>query len=184
MPLEGGLRDTWVGHFEMLVNTGGISFKRGTRPVDAVGLCMLVSYWDGADPAYGVAIYVRWELSDGTFWIYMVAAKARVAPMFGTSTVRMELGGATLVTRVALRIVHSMRDDPPGQVVFLGDSETVLASRERDKGYFGEFFGNRIGEQWDNIERMEQLVKFEKSPMWYHVASKDNAADRTTRVQT
>ena len=57
--------------------------------------------------------------------------------MFGTSTVRMELGGATLVTRVVLGIVHSMRDDPPSQVVYLGDAETVLASRERDKGFFG-----------------------------------------------
>ena len=52
MPLEGGLRDIWVGLFEMLVKTGGISFKRATRPEDAVGRCMLICYWDGADPAF------------------------------------------------------------------------------------------------------------------------------------
>ena len=65
----------------MLVSTGGISFKRGTRPMDAFGLCMQICYWDCADPAYVIAIYVRWELSGGTFWVYLVAAKVRVAPM-------------------------------------------------------------------------------------------------------
>ena len=114
--------------------------------------------------------------------MYLVAAKAQVAPMLGTSTPRMELEGATLVTRVTLRIVHAMLEDPPGQIMFLGDSQTILASRERDRGYFGEFFGNRIGEQYDNMERMENLVSFDTPIQWYHVASELNAAGRTTRL--
>ena len=81
-------------------------------------------------------------------------------------------------------MVHALLDDPPGEVIFIGDAETVLASRERDKGFFGEWFGNRIGEQYDNIERIEDLVVLDKAPVWYHVASEDNAADRTTRLQS
>ena len=107
-----------------------------------------------------------------------------VVPMFGASTVRMEMDGATLVTRLVYRVVHALLDDPPGEVIFIGDAETVSASRERDKGFFGEWFGNRIGEQYDNIERIENLVVLDKAPVWYHVASEDNAADRTTRLQS
>ena len=107
MPLEGGLRESWVNIFEMLVRAGGIKFRRTTRPEHAVGKCLLICFWDGADPAFGIAVYVRWELVDGTAWVYLVAAKARVAPLFGTSSPRMELEGATLKTRVVLKIVQS-----------------------------------------------------------------------------
>ena len=183
-PLEGDVRDTWVKHFTMLVKTGGIKFGRATRPENAVGKCILVCFFDGADPAFGVVIYARWVLEDGQVWVYIVAAKCRVAPIFGASTVRMEMDGATLVTRLVYRVVHAMLDDPSGEIIFIGDAETVLASRERDKGFFGEWFGNRIGEQYDNIERIQNMVELDRAPVWYHVASQDNAADRTTRLQS
>ena len=32
--------------------------------------------------------------------------------------------------------------------------------------------------------KVENVVQFDKAPVWYHVASQDNAADRTTRLQT
>ena len=59
--------------------------------------------------------------------------------MLGSSTPRMELEGATMDSRVALRIVHALVDDPPGQVMFVGDSQTILASRERDKVFLVSF---------------------------------------------
>ena len=182
--LSGSLREKWINLFEMLVQCGGIKFRRSTRPENAVGKCILICYFDGADPAFCIAIYARWSLDDGTFSVYLVAAKARVAPMLGTSTPRMELEGATMDTRVALRIIHALVEDPPGRVIFVGDSQTILASRERDKGFFGEFFGNRIGEQFDNIERMELLVKFDNPVEWFYVPTNQNAADKGTRLQS
>ena len=149
-----------------------------------MGQCILICCFDGADPAFCIAIYARWSLDDGTFSVYLVAAKARVAPMQGTSTPRMELEGATMDTRVALRIIHASVEDPPGQVIFVGDLQTILASRERDKGFFGEFFGNRIGEQFDNVERMENLVNFDYPVEWYYVPTDKNAADKGTRLQS
>ena len=180
--LSGNLRARWVSLLEMLVTCGGIKFRRSTRPENAVGKCMLVCFFDGGDPAFCIAIYSRWELLNGTFDVSLVAAKAKVSPMLGSSTPRVELEAATLVTRVALRVVHALADDPPGVVMFLGDSQTILASREREKGFFGEFFGNRIGEQYDNIERMELLVNFDKPIQWYYVSTELNVADRGTRT--
>ena len=182
--LTGSLRDKWINFFKMLVECGGIRFKRATRPENAVGKCWLICFWDGANPAFGIAVYARWVLDTGMVEVFLVAGKSRVAPMLGTSTPRMELEGATLDTRVVLRIVHAMLDDPPGQVLFLGDSQTILASRERDKGFFGEFFGNRIGETFDNVEKMENLVSFDAPVQWYYVPSEHNAADRATRLES
>jgi hypothetical protein len=45
------------------------------------------------------------------------------------------------------------------------------------KGYFG----NRIGELFDNEIRIQHLVE-DITTKWYHVSSQNNAADRTTRL--
>ena len=57
--LSGSIRETWISLFEMLVLCGGIKFKRSTRPDNAVGKCILICYFDGADPAFCIAIYAR-----------------------------------------------------------------------------------------------------------------------------
>jgi hypothetical protein len=74
-PLDGGLRDMWLGYMEMLVKTCGIKFNRATRPENAVGRSILVCFFDGSDLAFGVEIFVRWVLDDGSVWVYLVAAK-------------------------------------------------------------------------------------------------------------
>ena len=83
-----------------------------------------------------------------------------------------------------MRVVLALLKDPPHQIFFLGDSETVLASREKESGFFGEYFGNRIGEQFDNQEIIEKLSKVGHNGEWYHVSSLDNAADRATRLNS
>ena len=182
-PLEGELRETWIRLLKSLVKIGTVKFARGTRPKGAVGRCILICFFDGSNCAFAAVVYARWEMDDGSVEVYLVTAKARVAPMFGTSTPRMELEGATLLARIVMRIVLAQIEDPPGQVFFLGDSETILASREKEGGFFGEYFGNRVGEILDHQERLEQiLVVGAGGGEWYHVASVDNAADPATRV--
>ena len=45
----------------------------------------------------------------------------------------MELNGAVMAVRLAYRAVRSLNpEDVPERVYFLGDSETVLASREKN----------------------------------------------------
>ena len=134
--LTGLLRDKWVNFFKMLVECGGIKFRRATRPENAVGKCWLVCFWDGADPAFGIAVYARWELDTGRVEVSLVVGKSRVAPMLGTSTPRMELEGATLVTKVVLRIVHGLLDDPPGRIMFL---RQFLPPGRGTKDYLGSF---------------------------------------------
>ena len=183
-PLEGELREDWVRMFETLVRTGSIKFVRATRPVAAVGPYFLICFFDGSNKAYAMVVYARWVMEDGSVVVRLVASKAKVAPMYATSTPRMELEGATLLTRVLLKIVLALNEDPPAQIFCLGDSECILASREKTGGFFGEFFGNRLGEQHDNQEKIEKLVKVGNHGEWYFVPGAQNAADRPTRLDS
>ena len=74
----------------------------------------------------------------------------------------------------------------PTKVLVGGDSETVLAAREKATGALGEFFGNRIGECWDLQKKIAELVPVGISGLgeWYHMASQENAADRPTRLDS
>ena len=182
--LEGDVRNLWVDMFRMLVKAGGINFRRATRPAGAVGRCILIGYFDGSNQAFSAVIYVRWAMEDGSIEVHLVASKAKVAPIHGTSTPRLEMDGATLLSRLMLRVVLAMLEDPPGQVFYCGDSETVLASREKAGGFFGEYFGNRIGEQIDNQEQVEKIVQVASGGEWYHVPGSENAADRASRLRS
>ena len=61
---------------------------------------------------------------------------------------------------LAYRVMRALNmEDIPEVVWFLGDSETVLASREKESGFFWEFFGNRIGETHDIQAELQKLTK-------------------------
>ena len=86
----------------------------------------------------------------GKYTALLLTAKSKVSSMWGTSTPRVEMDGAVLAMRLAYRVVRALNEEDIPEVVWIiGDSETVLASREKESGFFGEFFGNRIGETHD-----------------------------------
>ena len=60
----------------------------------------------------------------------------------------------------------------------------MLASREKESGFFGEYFGNRIGEQFDNQEVIEKITTVGNRGEWYFVSGQNNAADRATRLNS
>ena len=182
--MEGDMRENWLKMFETLVRTGSVKFVRATRPMGAVGSYILICYFDGSNKAFAIVIYARWEMEDGSVVVRLVASKAKVAPMYATSTPRMELEGATLLMRVLLKVVLALIGDPPAKVYCLGDSECILSSREKYGGFFGEFFGNRLGEQHDNQEKVEKVVQVGDHGEWYFVPGTQNAADRPTRLDT
>jgi hypothetical protein len=95
------------------------------------------------------------------------------------------MDGAVLVTRLVYRTLKSLNEeDIPERVWIVGDSETVLASREKDTGFFGEFFGNRIGETFNFQEEIEKIAPVGMNGEWWHVPSEHNAADRPSRLDS
>jgi hypothetical protein len=68
----------------------------------------------------------------------------------------MELNGAVLVLRLTHADVLAL-PEAPERVWVGGDSETILASREKTRGFFREFFGNRIGETFDLQKQIKNV---------------------------
>ena len=169
----------------LVVEAGDLEFKRCTKPDDAVGRCVLVVFWDGADEAFSAVIYIRWKKSSGGYHVSILVAKVKVSGMWCTSTPRVEMDGAVMACRLVYRTIKALNtEDIPEQVWIVGDSETVLASREKEAGFFGEFFGNRIGETYDYMDELKKMTKVGDNGEWWHVRSEDNAADRPSRLDS
>ena len=164
-----------------------MEFSRCVRPDDALGKSTMVVYFDGSDDAFSAVVYMRWQVRSGGYIAKLLTAKSKVSSMWGTSTPRVEMDAAVLAMRLAYRVVRALNmEDIPEVVWFLGDSETVLASREKESGFFGEFFGNRIGETHDIQTELQKLTKVgdDGDGKWWHVKSADNAADKSSRVDS
>ena len=179
LPTE--LRELWLELIEMIVEAGDLAFHRGTKPEDAVGHSTLIVFFDGSDSAYSCVVYIRWKRSSGGYMVRLLVSKSKVSPMWGTSTPRMELNGAQLSMRTTLAVVKSLPESPE-RVWIAGDSETILACREKTGGFFGEYFGNRIGECHDLQAEVEKVCPVGDGGEWWHVPSTDNPSDQNSRV--
>ena len=119
----------------------------------------IVAFFDGSDVAYAAVVYCRWQMSDGSVVTKLLCSKSRVAPLRKLSTPRLELNGAVIACRLVWNIIQALEfEELPTRVLIGGDSETVLAAREKSGGALGEFFGNRVGECWDLQSKMAELV--------------------------
>ena len=185
--LQGKLVDTWNRYIEELVRTGMIEFRRCVRPEGVVDEFILVGFFDGSDQAFAGVVYCRWRMEDGTVVVRLLCSKSRVTPLQRISTPRSELNGAVIVVRLIWNVIQALEvEELPTRVLIGGDSETVLAAREKACGALGEFFGNRVGECWSLQEKISELVPVGVSGggEWYHMSSVNNAADRPTRLDS
>ena len=147
----------------------------------------MIVFFDGSDQAYAAVLYCRWEMAGGEVVVKLLCSKARVAPLQRLSTPRMELNGAVVGVRLLWTVVQALeKEELPTKALIGGDAETVLAAREKAAGALGEYFGNRLGEIWDLEERISQLVPIGMTGNgdWYHMPSKQNAADRPSRIDS
>ena len=176
----------WVVILNVLHQVADVSFDRCITSLPHASQCELIGYFDGSDNAYAAVVYIRWTLFDGSYDVFLACSKAKVSPLKRISTPRAELNGAVLLTRLMLFFLRSCISSgiKPIVIWLLGDSECTLASIEKTSGSLGEYFGNRCGEILDNQSRMQELCPVGKEGEWYHVSSKDNAADRPSRLDS
>ena len=155
--LLGKMRETWVGYLEELVETGGVEFHRCVRPEGEVKQFWIIVFFDGSDVAYAAVLYCRWEMHDGQVIVKLLCSKSRVAPLQRISTPRVELNGAVVGIRLLWTVVQALENEElPTKALIGGDSETVLAAREKAGGALGEYFGNRVGELWELQEKIAE----------------------------
>ena len=167
----------WIKVLKMLVGTV-IEFDRSYKPYGAFGEPDFAAFWDGSDMAFAAVIYAIWRApeEEEAVDVRLVTSKSRVSPDWDMNTVRMEMNGAVLCTRLVVNTVRAVEVKP--KVVWIsGDSETVLASREKHAGYFSEYFGNRIGETFDNQKKIEEICPVGYAGEWYHLPGSENPAE-------
>ena len=182
-PLAEELREEWFRVICDMVKTGEVQFHRASRPLQAIGQCVLVIFFDGSDKASAGTVYAVWQVAEGqeATEVRLVASKAKVAPDWDMNTPRMELSGAVVATRLGVKVCRAM-ETKPSRVWIAGDSEIVLASREKNSGFFSEWFSNRIGETHDNQRKMEDICPVGDGGEWWHISGQLNPADQPTRL--
>ena len=113
----------WFGELEKLkkVRIPGC-LQRKDRSLDSMSLHTFV---DASENAYGAVVYARCTYEDGSSSSEIVAAKFRVAPCIATSIPRLELMGAVVGVRLALRIAEVL-EIKISDAIFWSDSMNTL----------------------------------------------------------
>ena len=61
------LLNDWFDFFREAILLPELTFSRCVKPKNAKGQSMIVSFSDASNEAFGACVYLRWELSDGSF---------------------------------------------------------------------------------------------------------------------
>ena len=124
----------WEELIKMLVTSETLEFPRWVYIENEDDCFYIVAFWDGSDAAYSAVVYIIKHNDNDMNQVKLLTSKSKVAPDWEVNTVRMEMNGAVLCTRITLRAIRALHVKPK-KVWFLGDSETVLASREKPVSY-------------------------------------------------
>ena len=188
--LPGGIKSQWVNLIAEAVQADAICFPRTTRPADAIGNPVVVSFGDGSFQAFCATVYIRWEVSckhsdqsscQGDFVSTLLCAKAKVTPQAGLTIPRSELSGNVLQSRLAMTTVRALQCEPsmcPTSVVMISDSECSISAIEKSTSSLKPFFHNRVSEILENMSIMRKYCPVEDIQ---HVAGDMNPADLGTR---
>ena len=130
----------------------------------------LHGFCDVSMQAYAAIIYVRATYTDHAPTCALVTAKTQVAPVKQLSIPRIELCGATLISKL-LASVRKALDVPVNDVHAWCDSTIVLSWLDRSPKRFNIFVGNRLS-----------TILTELPPStWHDVPTLDNLADCASR---
>ena len=172
-PVPPEVQDAFVEIMKEMKQLREVSFPRSIKPATWRKDMMptLMMFGDGSTQAYCSLAYARWELEDGSVACRLIAGKTRVAPKNKISVPRLELMGAVLSVRLAMKIKDSLRLKFV-KTRFFTDSTAVLGMLQNDSVAFLEFVGNRVSEI-----KTKSDVKSE----WAWIPTDKNLADMGTR---
>ena len=185
-PVPEVMKRSWVDLIREAVQTDSLCFPRAARPPNVCGNPSLVIFTDGSDAAFCACVYIRWRVSDlvdgeESYSAHLLCAKAKVTPLSGLTTPRVELNSLVLGSRLALTAARALKVEKflcPTDVYMLSDSECSIAALDKTTSNLKPFFHNRVVEIGENVSEMRKICEVEEV---YHVPGKLNVADLGTR---
>ena len=163
-------RQEWISFFKELFMMEEISFNRCIKPTRAIDNPCLIIFCDGSDNAFGACAYARWKVEDELYESNLIASKNRITPLKRMTTVRSELCGAVLGSRLKVFIEKESRLKFE-KVFFITDSKIVQAMVHKESYGFNTYVAVRIGEIQESTDPQT----------WYWVDGKLNISDWLTR---
>ena len=126
------------------------------------------TFTDASSLAYGAVVFIRNLYSDGSVTVRRVLAKAGVAPLKSISIPRLELMGAILGLRLAMKVKELLGYT---SLRFWTDSMDVIHWIHGQSRRYKPFVAHRVGEIQEHTSPQQ----------WCHVPGSKNPADLATR---
>jgi len=169
--LDQSIQGQWRVFREKLKSIETIRIPRCLITQDSPDIIQLHGFSDASEAAYAACIYLRVEDKfTGEIKVNLVTSKSKVAPLKRVTLPRLELCGATLLTRLLKQTQEALHLDVSGLTAWT-DSTIVLAWISGHPNKWKTYVGNRVAEIQDFISPEN----------WKHVASEDNPADCASR---
>ncbi|KAL0818485.1 hypothetical protein ABMA28_008940 [Loxostege sticticalis] len=160
----------WITYRNELVNITHFKLPRWMKTKADDLVVELHGFADASNAAYSAVVYLRVIDSDENIHVSLVTCKTKVAPIKQISIPRMELCGATLLSKL-LKEVAGVLNIERSQIHAWSDSEVVLAWLRGHPSKWQTFVGNRVSEILSTLD----------SNQWSHIPSSQNPADCASR---
>ena len=172
-PLEGDYLKQYKDLVSQLGDLKEIQFKRGLfAKGEKVSKIELHAYSDASERSYAAVIYLRIVYESGDIKIHFVTSKAKVSPIKKQSIPRLELLGATLMSKL-VHAVHSVLQkevQEPIDTFYWVDSMATLCWIKNEKPW-KQFVRHRVSE----------ILKLSSRDNWYHCPGPQSPADLPSR---
>ncbi|XP_044317455.1 uncharacterized protein LOC123038061 [Drosophila rhopaloa] len=159
-PLPTDLVTKWRNFLEGYQTLKEVRIPRWVRFHPAAKL-QFHGFCDALQSAYGAAIFVRVETTDGCF-THLLLSKTRVAPVKSLSIPRLELCGAVLLSELAAAVLSEMT---PTQGV------SVHELKDSNLWWHGPEWLRHNQEQWPLNSSVPLEIELEKRPIRCNVAT-------------
>lgn len=161
----------WVRYKTELPVISNLSIPRHIVPTNFLK-CELHAFSDSSEKGYAAVVYFRFVLPDEKYVVRLICGKSKVAPLKTISLPRLELCAAVLLSNLVNLVQRFHSDRLLFSYIFAWtDSMVVLSWIKSSPHKWKTFISNRVSYIQERIA----------PHYWYHVVSKENPADCSSR---
>lgn len=164
------LHTQWTQFLACLNDLNLIAIKRQNTLSHVNTEFEIHGFSDASEKAYGAAVYLKHQDSNGKVKVSLMCSKSRVAPLKTVSLPRLELCAALLLCELMSQVLKALNLGSD-KITYWSDSTVVLAWIKAEPARWTTFVANRVTKIQEATGQGE----------WKHVNTDDNPADLISR---